>query len=217
MEPSVTSVDYEAMAPWYDAIARVVSLGGNRRAQRRLLRHVRPDDRVLHAGCGSVGFNEDLARACGRVVAVDVSPSMLELTRRRLARAGLDGAVELVCADVTRYEAADQFDVVFANFFLNTFAWEDCRRVLAHLARQLRPGGLLCIADEAVPAGPAAFARPQQLARQLVTWGHHKWVGHPMHPVHEYDAELGALGFAVRERHRDPCGYITSTAYAHVG
>ena len=64
MPATVTSADYEAMAPWYEAVTRAVSLGGNARAQRRLLDHVRATDRVLHAGCGSVRFNEELARAC---------------------------------------------------------------------------------------------------------------------------------------------------------
>jgi ubiquinone/menaquinone biosynthesis C-methylase UbiE len=216
MTPAVTSANYDSMARYYDAITRIISIGGNTRAQRHLLKHVRPSDRVLHAGCGSVRFNEDLARACARVVGVDVSHRMVERARRRLVRAGLDGRTELVCEDVMRYERGEPFDVVFANFFLNTFSWEDCRRVLDHLARQVRPGGLLCIADEALPLGSRVVTGPQRVLRWLVTWSHHVWVDHPMHAVYDYDPGLAALGFEVVDRHRDRCGYITATAYSHV-
>src|SRR5687767_14617563 len=122
MTPTVVSANYDAMARNYDAITRIISIGGNTRAQRHLLKHVRPSDRVLHAGCGSVRFNEDLGRECARVVAVDVSRRMVERARRQLVQAGLDGRVELVCEDVMRYDGGEPFDVVFANFFLNTFS-----------------------------------------------------------------------------------------------
>lgn len=216
MATTVTSADYEAMARFYEPITRVISLGGNARAQRHLLRHVRGSDRVLHAGCGSVRFNEELAAACARLVSIDVSRTMVELARRRLVRAGLDSGVDFICADVMQYEPGEPFDLVFANFFLNTFAWEDSRRVLGHLARHVRSGGLLCIADETVPAGSRLVVASQQLLRGVVTWAHHRWVGHPMHAVYNYDETLASLGFEPIERHRDRCGYIASTAYAHV-
>ena len=215
MPATVTSADYEAMAPWYEAVTRAVSLGGNARAQRRLLDHVRATDRVLHAGCGSVRFNEELARACESVTAVDISPAMVELARRRLLRAGLDDRVELVCADVTAYEADGPFDVVFANFFLNTFAWEDCRRVLTHLTGLVRPGGLLCIADEAEPRS-RLLARPQGLMRRLVMRAHHVWARHPLHGVYDYAPVLAELGFEVVEQRLDACQYIASTVYVNV-
>lgn len=215
MELPVTSANYDGMARYYDFITRAISLGGNSRAQRRFLAHIKRSDRVLHAGCGSVSFNEDLARACDHVVCVDISPRMVDLARRRLQRAGLLEEVELVCTDILQYRPDHMFDVVFANFFFNTFRWDDCQRVLKYLTGLVTPGGLFCIADEVEP-NVTVVAAPQRLVRHLVTWLHHVWVDHPMHEVYDYAPTMSALGFRVIERRLDETGYIESTVYEKV-
>lgn len=212
MSSPVLSADYDPMARYYHAVTRVISAGGNRRAQRRLLAWVRPTDRVLHVGCGSVGFNEDVARAARLTTSVDISPRMIQLARQRVERTGLGDRVRFICVDVMSFEAPESLDVVIAGFFLNTFLWEDCVRVLEHLARQVRPGGLLCIADEAVPRS-RALAVLQRPLRRLVTWGHHAVVGHPLHEVYDYEPVVTALGFELLERTRDRSGYIESSVY----
>lgn len=91
--------------------------------------------RVLEVGCGWGELAEWIARDSGaEVVATDLSPHMVELTRSR----GIDAQV----ADVQELPFADgAFDVAVAAWML--YHVPDLDRGLAELARVLRPGGRL--------------------------------------------------------------------------
>ena len=98
---------------------------------------VRPE-RVLEVGCGWGELAEWIARETGAtVVAVDLSPRMVELARER----GVDARV----ADVQQLPFADgEFDCVVAAWML--YHVPDLDRAFAELARVLRPGGRLVAA-----------------------------------------------------------------------
>ena len=87
--------------------------------------------------------------------------------------------------------------------------------MLTHLTGLVRPGGLLCIADEAEPRS-RLLARPQGLMRRLVMRAHHVWARHPLHGVYDYAPVLAELGFEVVEQRLDACQYIASTVYVNV-
>ena len=112
---------------------------------------------------------------------------MLARTRGKLA-------AEYLCADVMAHERAGHYDAVCANFFLNVFDEAVMRGVLAHLARQLRPGGKLLIADFAVPRG-SALARAAHVAYYRVANGLY-WAisGNALHPIYDYPAYFPAAG-----------------------
>ncbi len=94
--------------------------------------------RVLEVGCGWGELAARLGREPGiEVVAVDLSPRMVELARAR----GVDARV----ADVQSLPFADErFDCVTANWML--YHVPDLDRGLAEIARVLRPGGRLVAA-----------------------------------------------------------------------
>jgi SAM-dependent methyltransferase len=94
--------------------------------------------RVLEVGCGWGELAEWIARETGaEVVAIDLSPRMVELARER----GLDASV----ADVQALPFGDgTFDVVVAAWML--YHVPDLDRGLAEVARVLRPGGSLVAA-----------------------------------------------------------------------
>jgi ubiquinone/menaquinone biosynthesis C-methylase UbiE len=93
---------------------------------------------VLEIGCGTGVHARLLAEAGASLTAIDLTPTAVELTRRRLELAGLH-------ADVIEADA-EQLPFPDASF---DFAWswgvvhhsEDTDRVLAEIARVLRPGG----------------------------------------------------------------------------
>jgi SAM-dependent methyltransferase len=91
--------------------------------------------RILEAGCGWGELAAWLARDTGaEVVAIDLSPRMVELARQR----GVDARV----ADVQSLPFGDgQFDCVVAAWML--YHVPDLDRGIAELARVLRPGGKL--------------------------------------------------------------------------
>ena len=89
--------------------------------------------RVLEVGCGWGELAEWIARETGaEVVAVDLSPRMVELASER----GIDASV----ADVQNLPFADgSFDLVVAAWML--YHVPDLERGLSEIARVLRPGG----------------------------------------------------------------------------
>jgi SAM-dependent methyltransferase len=95
--------------------------------------------RVLDAGCGPGVYAEWLIEQGARVLAVDASPKMVALARRRLGTK----------ADVRRADLGkpldflddSSFDVVLSALVLEYI--EDWRGTLAEFHRVLRPGGYL--------------------------------------------------------------------------
>ena len=102
--------------------------------------HLRGDETVLDAGCGSGRVTRMLLELLpqGQVVAVDAAPSMVEQ-----ARAGLppDRVKVLPPIDLTELELDEPVDMVFSNA---VFHWVQDHDVLfARLHAALEPGGRL--------------------------------------------------------------------------
>ncbi len=92
------------------------------------------------------------------VVAVDLSPAMLEMARQRMASSPHQRRVELRLADAKALDLDDgSFDAVFSNTILHHFG--DPRPFLREAARVLRPGGVLLIRDLYRPDSDAAVDR----------------------------------------------------------
>ncbi|HWC26539.1 MAG TPA: class I SAM-dependent methyltransferase, partial [Solirubrobacteraceae bacterium] len=98
------------------------------------------DETVLDAGCGSGRVTRLLLERlpCGRVIAVDDSPEMVDRAREELRD---EPRADVRRADLAelRLGAGDQVDAVFSNA---TFHWVlDHEALFARLAAALRPGG----------------------------------------------------------------------------
>jgi ubiquinone/menaquinone biosynthesis C-methylase UbiE len=124
---------YNPFAFTYDFVSEVVSRGRWRAWTRQAVPRV-SGTRVLEVPCGTGNLELDLAAAGYRPVAVDLSIAMLNITRGKLRKAGLD--LRLLRARVEALPfAAQSFDTVIMTFppeFIydpRTFA--EFRRVLA--------------------------------------------------------------------------------------
>jgi len=104
---------------------------------------LRAGERVLEVGCGTGvlwSANAERLPAGVSLVLTDLSPGMLDESRRRLAACA--PVPELRVADTQSLPFADaSFDVATANHML--YHVPDRARALAELARVLRPGGRL--------------------------------------------------------------------------
>jgi len=103
---------------------------------------------VLDLGCGA-GLDSIIAArrvgAAGRVVGVDFSPPMILRAQEAASAAGLDN-VEFHVADACELPQGDaQFDVALVNGILNLNTAR--RAILEELARVVRPGGVLYLAE----------------------------------------------------------------------
>ena len=118
---------------------------------------------VVDLGAGTGRFSLAAARRFGRVTAVDVSPAMLEVLRRRAAAAGVAN-LECVQAGFLSYQhAGPPADAVYTRNALHQLPdfWKAV--ALERIGRMLRPGGVLRLRDLVYDFRPseadAVFAR----------------------------------------------------------
>jgi ubiquinone/menaquinone biosynthesis C-methylase UbiE len=101
---------------------------------------------VLDVGAGTGFVSAGLASRADRVIAIDNSPAMLDVARDNLAQLGIDN-VELREGDLARLPFEDDsIDAAVANMVLHHA--EDPAGMIAEMARVVRPGGWVAIADE---------------------------------------------------------------------
>jgi len=111
---------------------------------REALRAFGPTGRALELACGTGWWTEQLASLASQVTAVDASPEVLELNRRRT---GDSGAVAYVCADIFAWEPDETYDVVFFGFWLSHVPSREAGRFWAKVRRALSPGGRVFFVD----------------------------------------------------------------------
>jgi phosphatidylethanolamine/phosphatidyl-N-methylethanolamine N-methyltransferase len=140
---SVTAVEndfvarvYEKLASVYDFVFGPTLHPGRVRAIQRM--GIRPGDRVLEVGVGT-GINAGLyPRECA-VTGIDLSESMLEKARDRVARKGIRN-VRLLEMDAVDLKFADEtFDIVYAPYLISVVP--DPIGVAREMRRVCRRGG----------------------------------------------------------------------------
>lgn len=112
-----------------------------------LLPHLRPGLSLLDIGCGPGTITLDLAGrvAPGRVTAVEVTPTALDLARAEADRRGVT-TVDFAVSDVHALDFPDDtFDVVHAHQVLQHVT--DPVRALREMRRVCRPGGVIAVRD----------------------------------------------------------------------
>lgn len=95
---------------------------------------------VLEVGCGTGVHTKLLAESGASVSAIDLTPTAVELTTRRLELAGLSAEVREADAESLPFDDAS-FDFVWSWGVIHHSS--DTDRVIAEIARVLRPGGRL--------------------------------------------------------------------------
>jgi ubiquinone/menaquinone biosynthesis C-methylase UbiE len=142
-----------------------------------LAQHLRPeaDTTVLDLGCGVGRWSRWLAARGAQVTGVDLSPTMIEIARRRARDAGLTKRCRFLVQDVAKLDADGPYDLVLAVTVLQHILDPvRLQRALERMSKHLAPGGRMVLL-EAAPAQPqprcdgAMFtARPRQTYIELL-------------------------------------------------
>lgn len=153
----------------YDRISRPLERNGLTVLQRL---HLRGDETVLDAGCGSGRVTQALIARLphGHVIGLDGSAGMIAAARQRLG-----DSAELIVADLTELDLAGRrMDAVFSTAVFHWIADHDA--LFARLHRVLRPGGQLvaqCGGEGNTPellAATLAVGARSPFARYLDGW-----------------------------------------------
>ncbi|HEY1853207.1 MAG TPA: class I SAM-dependent methyltransferase [Solirubrobacterales bacterium] len=122
-----------------------------------------PEARWLEVACGPSMVGRELARKVGSVHGVDLTPAMIEKAREEAQREGLAN-VELSLGDATALEFEDaSFDGAITRFSLHHIPAP--QRVVAEMARVVRPGGWVVVSDHARNDDAAAAAWAEEIER----------------------------------------------------
>jgi magnesium-protoporphyrin O-methyltransferase len=120
-----------------------------RDGMRRTLLDWLPDDLrgmcVLDAGCGTGALAAEAARRGARVVAIDLSPTLIELARQRVARRHGDGSIEFLAGDMLD-PGLGRFDHVVAMDSLIHYGLRDKLHALTSLAERTKRSVLFTFA-----------------------------------------------------------------------
>jgi demethylmenaquinone methyltransferase/2-methoxy-6-polyprenyl-1,4-benzoquinol methylase len=148
LAPDAVRTMFDRIAPVYDVMNRVMTMGLDLRWRRLGARAVvRPGDEVLDAACGTGDFAvADKRAGASRVVGLDFSERMLERARRKAP------GLEWVQGDLLALPFADAtFDAATVGFGVRNVA--DLDQSLRELRRVLRPGGRVAILEITQPRG----------------------------------------------------------------
>jgi SAM-dependent methyltransferase len=120
-------------------------------------------ERWLEAACGSGIISRRLGPLVREVHGVDMTPAMIELARREAAKAGLDNATFAV-GDATALDLRTaSMDGAVARLAIHHVPVPG--RLFAELARVVRPGGRIILADHIADADANAAAWSQEIER----------------------------------------------------
>jgi demethylmenaquinone methyltransferase/2-methoxy-6-polyprenyl-1,4-benzoquinol methylase len=146
---------FDGIAPSYDRLNHLMSLGIDRRWRRRALREVvdGTPQQVLDVatGTGDLAVAAACAAAPGSLVTgADISEGMMSFVAEKAAKAGVGDRIRLTVADGEALPFADaSFDRVTCAFGIRNF--EHKEQGLREFLRVLKPGGRAVILELSVP------------------------------------------------------------------
>ncbi len=148
LAPESVRTMFDRIAPVYDAMNRVMTVGLDLRWRRLAAASaVRPGDRVLDGACGTGDLAlADLRAGAASVTGLDFSPRMLERARRKAPE------LDWIEGDLLALPFENGvFDSATVGFGVRNVA--QLELALAELRRVLRPGGRLAILEITRPRG----------------------------------------------------------------
>ena len=150
---------FDGIAPAYDRLNHLLSLGADRAWRRRSLRGaVAPQtpQKILDIACGTGDFSIEIARKMhpeSLVTSVDISSKMLEIMECKVLENNLGNKISIVTADAISLPFPDNsFNLASIAFGIRNF--EDRTAALKEILRVLDHNGKLLILELSEPSNP---------------------------------------------------------------
>ncbi len=144
---------FDAIAPRYDLLNRLLTFGMDCRWRRRSVRELQlpPGSRVYDLACGTGDLCRALEAAGLKPVGFDLSTGMLGAAQKYRASGKL--RAPMVLGDALRLPVPDlSADGITCGFALRNVV--DLNGLFAELARVVRPGGRVSLLEVAEPSNP---------------------------------------------------------------
>jgi len=154
-ERYVPALRFRSLTRLYDPVVRTTTR--EQEFKQRLLRqaHLEPGQRVLDLGCGTgtLAIEAKQVQPEAEIVGLDGDFEVLERARAkaRMARAAIQFDQGL-STDLPYDD--DSFDIILATLFFHHLMGKDKRKTASEIARVLKPGGELQVADWGRPSDP---------------------------------------------------------------
>ena len=154
--PDRIATMFDAIAPRYDLLNRVLSAGIDRRWRRKAIEslHLTGAETVLDVCAGTADVALEAIRGgAAKVLGVDFASAMLAVGRTKVRAAAKDHAIALAQGDATRLPVrSSSVDAVTIAFGIRNVERPDA--ACAEIARALKPGGRIAILEFGVPRIP---------------------------------------------------------------
>ena len=141
----------------YDLMNRLMSLGSDRRWRRFAARYLAlsTGELGLDLGAGTADLSIEVIRNSGRgtrMIGMDITPEMLEVGRRKIARLGLEDRIELRIGNAEHIDLPDNsVDGSCSAFTVRNLT--DIRQGFREMLRVVRPGGRVVCLEISHPPG----------------------------------------------------------------
>ena len=188
---------YDRISKFYDYLTS----SSERKYAQKALDHlsIEEGETVLEIGFGSGRCLKRIAESVGKtgkVYGIDISSGMLEVTTRRLEKAGVIDRMELCCGDAASLPYQDNvFDAVFMSYTLELFDTPEIPKLLKEVKRVLKESGRLGVVSISRENG-------ESKALRLYEWVHQKWPKYvDCRPIY-LEQSLRDAGYKIRKREK---------------
>lgn len=147
---------FDAIAPSYDLLNRIISMGLDRSWRQETVRRVAIEKpmHILDLASGTGDLAIDLAKTLpeATIVAADLSTEMLQIGQKKAAQQGVQHAIlPTPCDALAMPFKNNSFDAVTCAFGVRNFY--NLPDALQEMKRVLTPGGLLAVLELCEPIG----------------------------------------------------------------
>jgi 2-polyprenyl-3-methyl-5-hydroxy-6-metoxy-1,4-benzoquinol methylase len=114
---------------------------------RKALKLSKPSGKILELACGTGLWTEYLAPSADRLLAIDVSPEMIEINRQRLSESNLENKVEYIIADLFFWSPTEKYDFIFFGFWLSHVPQSEFDNFWDKIRKAVKPTGKVFFVD----------------------------------------------------------------------